>query len=454
MSDEPRIITDENSDTIEYSKKKTFLQAEGKLDEKVNNQFVSAYIMLGFFVTLIVLFNLIFGIFDGSRPDPFTIYLRLGIVLCSISILISTLAVAFCYKYLPMMKFYAWTNLANMIAMMMKVIVCYLYVTRKISAKSLWFLFLVPVAIELVMHFISQKIQNKVITFFVVIAQIQTMFIAINLGYLHYSNWNIGLFYFRIIFTMCLLLSIIMFFALFTVSIILMSKRETRSINNFLLGLGFSGCIFFFLSLFSVMYFFFQGVLNMFNDGKFDDGKQVGPLDPLIINTVKIYRILLIINLGLIFIGILSLIILKRRLINDMAKLLYLKMYLKKEKPLMMYPVSDVFFKDIKPSAQKVKSNDEENVKLLENDVEASAGSTNTIEKATPPDTCKICMINEQNIVLIPCKHSGVCEKCLKELLLTRTDCSYCQTHVFRYSVVRYDETTGSYLHVADIKKI
>jgi len=69
--------------------------------------------------------------------------------------------------------------------------------------------------------------------------------------------------------------------------------------------------------------------------------------------------------------------------------------------------------------------------------------------------TCEICMTREANIVLMPCAHSGLCERCLHEMMVrdNRASCPFCRQTIEKVAKI---ESTVSWMVLtgADVKPV
>lgn len=71
------------------------------------------------------------------------------------------------------------------------------------------------------------------------------------------------------------------------------------------------------------------------------------------------------------------------------------------------------------------------------------------------PDTCIICCLNPSDVMFHPCKHSGMCQECLKQYLKDKDTCPHCREKVEKAFLIFYDQKKKTYMArgVVKIKK-
>jgi hypothetical protein len=58
---------------------------------------------------------------------------------------------------------------------------------------------------------------------------------------------------------------------------------------------------------------------------------------------------------------------------------------------------------------------------------------------------CMICCTNKSNVLIRPCNHGGICERCVITYLGTNTSCPNCKTPITKIYVMNYDEDLKKY---------
>ena len=103
-------------------------------------------------------------------------------------------------------------------------------------------------------------------------------------------------------------------------------------------------------------------------------------------------------------------------------------------------------------SLQSFVKNLELNVKQVSGNYFKSGNKrndTNSFIKSTEPivlDTCLICFNNKSDVMFHPCKHSGMCQDCLKQYLRDKDICPHCREKIERAYLIFYDETKKKYM--------
>lgn len=58
---------------------------------------------------------------------------------------------------------------------------------------------------------------------------------------------------------------------------------------------------------------------------------------------------------------------------------------------------------------------------------------------------CLICCENDSNVLIRPCNHGGLCERCAQTMLLENSSCPHCKTPISKFYIFKFEPQTGKY---------
>ncbi|CAD8197646.1 unnamed protein product [Paramecium octaurelia] len=117
------------------------------------------------------------------------------------------------------------------------------------------------------------------------------------------------------------------------------------------------------------------------------------------------------------------------------------------------YKINNLEMQDIKKGNNKEFAKENVQSKNISEEPEKSNKNQNSIneDQQSIQDKCLICYENQPNILFVPCRHGGICEKCAQDIVLKSNQCYLCRKNIQQILRIK---TQGGQLVVNEISNI
>lgn len=398
----------------------------------INNLFYFYYALSSLLISKIIFAVSLFFYFNGTLQSLENLFIFLGFFY----LIEATLILPFCRKNKANSDkeqlCYAYdiiTKIADLIA----IFGAYLFVTDKIAFNSVW-LFTIPkllVSFYARFFLIHENSPSVLSPSLYILESIQWLLIGLNISFNLSLNWSFILAYY-FFFSICsFMMSLLVIFFVLMMGTALLFKLKSHFEFS---GAGLLACFFFYLIWIGLIYnSIFSFILAIIQGGLLNSVQIIVSIDFL--SQLKLFAILGLVNLF--FLNICFWIYnwkIKNGLISDQTVLEIADFC---DEINLCAKISDdvIFLNKIKPKKTKyvkVKSNvivedDEPLIKDIQ-------------------ELCVLCQLNEADIYIKPCEHSGMCLNCIKDNLDKEFECPVCHQPIDRLYLIEPDRDTEKYI--------
>lgn len=309
----------------------------------------------------------------------------------------------------------------------------YMYLNGKIDAASLP-LFVIPhIILCLVRYCVGEALNTPFLpfSFLTFVESLEILYIAIKLGESSsHSDWTWVLLYFYIVCFVFLILSFMMLLALIiTIGMLIFSPEIFREADSMAIMIILGGLFYIVWNGF-MYYYILSGFHIMLAEGHIGPNKTFTALTPRLASVA--YFMLICATITLIIL-LLFFFYLKDMLIQAAQQGKPSEISLQK------------FTKGINLGVIQQSSN---YFKKKENDDEEQPEGGKNPEITT----CIICCDKESDVLIRPCRHSGICKDCMIECLKRSYKCPHCKQKMTEVQWIYYDNERKKYLAKGTLK--